>query len=153
MDIMYQKMSRSHSSLLKGAEKSVDMNSKQCFSQASMNTIRSQSLYVSSLSLKPKMATEQFIQSAMLRLHLSAGLSRWTMAGLAGHLEGSSCSEFWRGPSRGAAASCCAPGSSVFRPHGWVPASAHLGRSCGHHPLCQWSHKPPASWGAKVRNA
>lgn len=116
MDTIYQKMSRSHSSFLKGAERSMDRNSKQFFSQASKNPIRSQNLYVSSLILKPEMATEPFIQSAMRQLHLSAGLSRWTMAGHVGHLEGSSCCECWRGPSREGQPHTALPGSSFLSP-------------------------------------
>lgn len=76
MDTLYEKTSRSYSSFLKGAEKSVAVNSKQFFSQDSTNPNRPQSLYVSSLSLEPDMAAEPFIQSAMRQLHLSAGLSR-----------------------------------------------------------------------------
>lgn len=107
------------------------MNSKQFFSPASKNPIRSLSLYVSSLSLKPEIAT--IIQSAKRQLHLSAGLNRWMTAGLVGHLEGSSCSEFQRGPSwerqphvvcqvavssrpRGCARSLRTPGPALWAP-------------------------------------
>lgn len=153
MDILYEKTSRSYSSFLKGAEKSVAVNSKQCFSQDSTNPNRPRSWYVSSLSLEPDMATEPFIQSAMRQLHLSAGLSRWVMAGPVGHLEGSSCSEFWRGSSGSGSLTVWARKPLPPIHMDVYSASTHLGQGFGHHPLCLWSQRAPASWGAKVRDA
>lgn len=72
-------MSRSHSSFLKGAKRSVDMNSKQFFSQGSKNPVRSQSLCVSSLSLEPEMATESLfsLQCANSICQLTRAGERW----------------------------------------------------------------------------
>lgn len=99
MDMYIRNMPRSHSSFLEGAERHLDINSQQFFSPASKNPSRSQNSQVSPLSLKLEVGTVLFIRHAVHQLCLSAGLSRWTMVGLVGHLEGSSCSEFWRDPS------------------------------------------------------
>lgn len=109
-------MSASHSGCLKEAGRSMDMNPKQFFFSLK------ESHQVDVSASLPTAWSRQQPHSYLFRMQSASSICQLARAGLAGHLEGGSCSHS-ANAEEGRAASCCVPGSSLLP--AWISPSLH----------------------------